>query len=327
MTHARIRSSIILATVIMLVVGLGYLGSQPGSSQAASTTRPIIFGAAAATKSQVLDHERVLGRHMEGVRVYKDWDDSLLGSELIWMRDTGHTPFLSIKARRNGGSYVKFSAIATAAPGSTLYRDMQRMAAQIKSYRAPIYIIFQHEPEEDGAYRNNGNGPAFAAAFRKFVTVMRASGVTNAKYVATFTGWGFKRKDTRNVAKYYYPGDAYVDAVAIDVYNWAGCRGDDWKSMAFLIEPLRQWGRAHPSEKLMLLEWGTVEDRAVPGRKAQWIKDAQALFKQPGYEQFSALLQWGGRNYAAKCPFDYVSSASATAAWAAMGRDAAYTAG
>ena len=56
-----------------------------------------------------------------------------------------------------------------------------------------------------------------------------------------------------------------------------------------------------------------IDDKAVPGRKAQWIKDVQALFKLPAYNQFTALLQWGGLNIKANCPFDYSTSATATA--------------
>ena len=32
----------------------------------------------------------------------------------------------------------------------------------------------------------------------------------------------------------------------------------------------------------MLLEWGTVEDQARPGRKAQWIQDMSRLLATPG---------------------------------------------
>ena len=39
-------------------------------------------------------------RHIEGIRDYKPWDGVLFGSQPTWMRDTGHTLFMSIKAER-----------------------------------------------------------------------------------------------------------------------------------------------------------------------------------------------------------------------------------
>jgi len=324
MTHARIRFTLLLSTVFLLVVSLALVSVQSNRSKAATVASPMIFGAAADSMTMVQSHEKALGGHMEGVRVYKHWGGTLFGKSQYQMRDTGHTLFVSVKAMRTGGGAIRFADIANAAPGSTLYRDMQSMAAQIKAFRSPVYFIFNHEPEAR-ASRTSGDGPQYAAAWRKIVTVFRNEGVTNAKYVATFTGFGFTRKDSHNVA-YYYPGDAYVDAVAADVYNWGWCRGMNWRSMAALIEGIRVWGTKHPTEKLMLMEWGSAEDRSVPGRKAQWIREATALFKQPGYQQFSAILQWGGRNMSGRCGFDYTTSASATDAWRDMGADPAYAA-
>jgi hypothetical protein len=311
---------------IVAAAVIGGLVAAAGTTdvEAASTTRPMVFGAAATTPASITDHEKALGKTLEGARLFKKWDSTIIGSNELWMRAHGTTPYISIKAARVGGKSISFSSIASATPGSALYKDMQRMASQVKGYKSTVYIIFNHEPEASSS-RKSGNGPQFAAAFRKFVTVFRAEGASNAKFVATFTGWGFTRHDAQNVSN-YYPGDAYVDAVAADVYNWASCRGQQWTSLASLIESFRVWGKAHPSKPLMLMEWGSSEDKSQPGRKAAWVNAADALFKQPAYAQFTAIMQWGGRFTAnsANCGFDYASSASAKAAWVHMGQDAAY---
>jgi hypothetical protein len=313
------RSLLAPAAVMVALSSLVALASE-GSSSAASPTAPIIFGAAADSQTEVLADEAVLGHQMEGVRDYKSWDSILFGANQTWMRDTGHIIFLSIKAQRTNGAIIKFADIAAAKPGSQLYKDMQNQAAQIKAFGSLVYIIFNHEPEASPA---NGDGTQYAAAFRTFVTVMRASGVTDAKYVAAFTGWGFSRPDTGNV-NYYYPGDAYVDAVGADVYNWASCRGQPWTSMASLTAGITSWGAAHPTKPLMILEWGSVEDPAMPGHKASWIKDTQALFKTAAYHQYSAILQWAGINTASACSFFYNTSSTAQSAWKTMGDDPSY---
>lgn len=318
------RRSVVLSAAVLVAASTVLAVGTSGTGQAASKSKPIIFGAAADNPTQVSADERILGRHMEGVRDYKSWDSKLFGNSQTWMRDTGHTLFLSIKAQRTNGARIKFAAISAATAGSQLYKDMQAQAGQIKAFKSTVYIIFNHEPEAS-ASTANGTGPQYAAAFRKFVTVMRASGVTNAKYVATFTGYGFSRKDSGNVAN-YYPGDAYVDAVAADVYNWAACRSQPWTQLWQLLTGIYAFGQAHPSERLMVMEWGSVEDKAVAGHKASWIHSAQAMFKLPQYAQFTAVLAWSGINTTPSCSFNFTTSTSSTAAFKVWGNDPAYLA-
>jgi hypothetical protein len=322
--RTSVRTPTLVSTAVLVVASAAFALGAPGTSHAATAAKPLIFGAAADNQAQVTSDESVLGRHMEGVRDYKSWDSTLFGSSQTWMRSAGHTLFLSIKAQRVNGSVIKFADIAAAKPGGALYKNMQGIAAQIKAFGATVYIIFNHEPEASGSTAN-GTGPQFAAAFRTFVTVMRASGVTNAKYVATFTGYGFSRKDSGNVNN-YYPGDGYVDAVAADVYNWASCRAQPWTSMETLVAGIAAFGAAHPTKQLMIMEWGSVEDPKVPGHKAAWIKDVEAMFKLPAYRQFTVALSWSGINTKPECSFNYTTSASATAAWKVMGNDPDYLA-
>ncbi len=284
-----------------------------------------MFGASGSTRTLVEAHERVLGQKLRGLRVYKQWDDALFTSSQIWARDTGHTLFMSISSERNNGSKIQWADIAGAQPGSPLFQDMQRQAQQIKAFGARVYIAFDHEPETKST---RGTPAAFAAAWRKLVTVWRAAGVQNARYVWTMTAYGFKRTDNKR-AGLYYPGDLYVDHIAADGYNWYRCRDaqGDWVELSSVIEGQRQFGKQHPTKGLMIWEFGSAEDPARPGRKAQWFRNAAALFKKPGYEQYNAVLTWEGRNYpGGRCKFDYASSDSATDAWVEMAKDSAYAA-
>ena len=113
-----------------------------GASRAATATSPIVFGVAAANQAQVLAAQGRWARHIPGILDHKPWDRILLGSQPVWMRDTGHTLRMSIRAER--------------------------------ANRTP----------EASAAAAVGNGPQFAAR-RTAVNVMRARGVTNAKYIAT----------------------------------------------------------------------------------------------------------------------------------------------
>lgn len=291
-------------------------------------TSPLMLGAAAASKTQVLTHEAALGRRLNGLRIYYNWDSPLTNSYSTWARDTGHTLFVSIRSQRRNGTVVPYNDIIAAQPGDPLYADMLRQAEEIKTFGEKIYIIYNHEPEASQA-NPMGSPSEFAAAWRKLVSVYREAGVTNAEYVLTMTAWGFKRKDGRNV-RYYYPGDDYVDHIAADGYNWYRCRKSTgkWTELSQIVEAQRAFGTEHPDKGLMLMEWSSTEDVDQPGRKAEWIANAADLFTQPGYEQYNAVLQWGGRNFSGNlaCGFDYTTSESATQAFVDMASHPAYSA-
>jgi len=284
-----------------------------------SPHEPLIFGTAAPTKANLLEQEAIAGRHIAAVRIYRSWGEQLFGPDQVWERDTYHTLFVSIKPRRPDGTVVSWADIAAAQPGEPLYTDMQDMASQITAFGARVFVTLSHEPEASGT--TYGTGPQFAAAFRAFVTVLRTEHVPNASPVAIFTGYGFKRQDGENVDN-YYPGDQYVTAVGVDLYNWADCRSKQWLPLSQILEPAREWGLLHPSVPLLLTEWGSVEDPSNPDAKAQWITDSAKLLESPGWEQFAGLFAWGAlRTDSTDCPFGYDTSPQAEAAWAAVGQD------
>jgi hypothetical protein len=82
------------------------------------------------------------------------------------------------------------------------------------------------------------------------------------------------------------PGDAWVDNVAVDAFNIycrtkSGSFANPWRSLATRLDPFIQFVAGHPGPDLVVAEWGSSEDPNNPGRKAQWIADAQTMFKQP----------------------------------------------
>ncbi len=310
-----------------MALGLGLLPAAP--ARAASPSHPIMFGAVGNSEAGVAANQEVLGRTLRGLRVYKNWDSRLFGSAQTWARDTGHTLFLSLDSRRDNGSAVKWADVAAARPGSALYADMLAQAVQIKAFRATVYLAYNHEPDAKWS-TGSGTSPAqFAAAWRKVISVYRAAGVTNAKYVWVMTSYSFRRTDGHR-AELYYPGDAYVDDIGSDGYNWYKCRdgGGGWADAATIFGGQRDFGTKHRSKGLMIWEFSSAEDPQSPGRKASWFHDVERLFQTPSWSQYRVLLTWEGRSHAGKlnCQFDYRSSSSATAAWKALGNDSAYTA-
>jgi hypothetical protein len=322
----------VLSFVVALVSPLG--AGQPADAAGGQ----VIFGAAQAaspgTTSQqaVTALESSVGRHLAVIRIYDNWDTVFPNSYTDWLKSTGHTVFLSVKPRRTNGSTISWASIASARPGGAVYADILRWAANVKAFGSHIYFAFNHEPDVHSS-AVFGKPSDFIAAWDNVVTTFRAAGVTNAEYAWTVAESNFfvAPTDSRYAPK-FYPGDAWVNDIAVDAYNMYCLRKDGvyqqpWRSLAQVLAPLMQFASLHPAPGLVLAEWGSPEDAKAPGRKAQWFADAQQLFKQPAYARFKAILYWNQKssNFV-NCDFRVNTSASSLQAFSAMANDPFYSA-
>ena len=309
------------------LVILTVLAVTPLDARSQEPDDPIRWGAYVKPRSgqtqqtAVEAFEEMVGRPLGAVRVFDSWDTAFPNSFTTWLRDTGHTVVLSVKPVRPGGTIIPWRNIANAASGTSLYNEIVAWAQGVKSFGAPLYFIFHHEPEASGNLPY-GTATEFIAAWRKIVTVFREQGVTNARYLWTMTAYSFAVSESdRRAASKWYPGNGYVYGIAGDAYNWFNCTTNTWRSLQQIIEPMRQFGAAHPAEELWLAEYGTLEDPAQSGRKGQWFGAARGLFKSAGWEQYGGVLYFhSDRN----CPWWVNTSTSARNAFTAMGADPYY---
>lgn len=298
------------------------------AARAADPTGPgsVIFGihAGPSTELEISTIEQSIGRQFAGIRVFYRWDSAFPTAFDLWLRDTDRTPFLSIATRRIDGTPVLWRTIADASPGSPTLTTLTSWAQRIRDYGAPVFFLFSPEPE---MMRNSdlGSNLDYIDAWRRVHQLFHDEGVTNATFVWTMTDEAFWITG-RNAAANWYPGDAHVDAIGADAYNWYNCKAafpnGGWKSFYSIVNPLRLFGQQHPTKPLMLPEFGTVEDPQSPDRKAQWFRDAQSLLGSPGWEAFRAVLYFNVTDpFNQNCRFRVNSSPASLAAYAAMGAD------
>ena len=161
--------------------------------------------------------------------------------------------------------------VAGASAGSALYDNIVRWARTLKSRPGRTMLAYHHEPEasSDG---NLGGPSNFIAAWRRVVTIFRAQGVQNVVFTWQMTAWSFRTSpsDPRYAAK-WYPGDAYVDNIGADAYNWYTCGHGKgrWTELKTLVDPVLAFARAH-GKPASLPEFASFADL----RRAQWLRNA-----------------------------------------------------
>lgn len=320
------------ALVIALLVGVVVLrGAAP---PARADDHPLAFGAfpqpqpGQTAQQAVQQLEGQIGRSLAIVRVFETWEDEFPDGYHRWLRDTDHTLILSVKPSDSDGP-IAWTSIASAAPGSTLDQQMRSWARHIRDFGVPIWVTFNHEPEAGNG--GVGTDAEFIAAWRTWVDIFRQEGATNVKHMWIVTDYAFHVPTSdRRHAPDWYPGDDWVDGIAIDAYNWHVCRPNAdnvWKSLATIIEPFRRFALAHPSEEVWLAEWASWEDPQVPNRKAQWIEEARDLFAQPAYAQFDGVVYFHSRpinQEFVNCDWRVTTTSSSLAEFRAMALDPRY---
>jgi hypothetical protein len=171
-------------------------------------------------------------------------------------------------------------------------------AHRLAAFQNPIFVRMWWEmnltwPMWSG-YRNGANHTAtqkFVSAWRYVVDMMRAEGATNVLWVWCPNAGDVPWDTDWNHWTSYYPGDNYVDWVAMDGYNWnSGYWGWDQFSDMFTRT---NFGGSHGSsvyndyvnrKPIMVAETASAEDPNIPGRKGDWMKNiaGDVPMKMPG---------------------------------------------
>lgn len=148
-------------------------------------------------------------------------------------------------------------------------------ARSLAAAPGPVYLRLDHEMNGRWYPWSPGEGTSTAADFiamwRHVHDIFVREGATNVRWV-----W------SPNVAcggctplARLYPGDAYVDWLALDGYNFGGTDGHTWQSFDQVYRQSYFDILRLSKKPLMIAEMGTVERGSRAGQtKAAWISDA-----------------------------------------------------
>lgn len=190
---------------------------------------------------------------------------------------------------------------------------IRSFAAGLRKWAKPVTVRFAHEmngnwyPWAEGL---NGNGAGdYVRAWRHVHDVVVAAGASNVSWL-----WSPNTPPTGTVAlSTLYPGAAYVDAVALDGYNWGSTQSwSSWISPSVLFgQGLSALRSLAPGKPISIGETASAE---AGGSKPTWIRDLMGyLSAQPDVSAFV----WFQLNKETDWRFNS-SSASTTAFVAAL---------
>jgi glycosyl hydrolase family 26 len=257
------------------LVALTALASSPAQASAA-----IRFGiySGAPGQATALEDPAVLDRYIANVgrapafvHDYGNVTDPLLTqSEVENLRSHNTGVMMTWQLFKSGwsGDVITLPDLAAGRYDSSL----RAAAQQAKSLPFEVMIRFAHEMNGDW-YPWRPGGPAgnvgsnYVDAWRHIVTVFRQEGATNVKWV-----WS-PNVDYDGTYPFaaYFPGDEWVDYVALDGYNWgtSGQGADQWQSVSEVFSSAYSKLTQMSSRPVMIAETSSSEDG---GDKAAWIR-------------------------------------------------------
>jgi mannan endo-1,4-beta-mannosidase len=289
--EGRMRPRLVgaVALVALLVIGIAVAAAElPGTARAASRSEVAVgvyIPGATEDPSLIDAYASEVGRDPAIVSYYRDWTRQLIEPdvlEAVWSHDA--VPMITWEPwnQHDEGDYYPLSAI-TAGRYDRFIGESARAAA---AWDHPILIRFAHEM--NGSWypwgRNrNGNTPSlYKAAWRHVVSIFRAEGAMNVKWVWT----PYVLNGGRFPFRRYYPGDRWVDWAGVDGLNGGSVFG--WRPFSEIFaESYRQLVRLTP-RPLMLAEVASTE---AGGHKATWL--SRALRRSlPRMPHIRAIVWW-----------------------------------
>jgi Glycosyl hydrolase family 26 len=315
---------VLLVAVLSAVLTTGVV-LVPTSAGAA--TRPIgplspasraLFGAVvtpSSTPAEVTALEAQIGRKLEIVNHFYTYQEAVGTQGEVQDIAGGRTPMIT------------WGATSTRRIVQGLEDTwIRQQAVRIRDLGAPVFLRYFHEPEGD--YRNTmvTTAAEYIAAWKRARQIFASAGATNVVWVFCTTAYSFRVTTTRD-PRSFYPGDAFVDWIGADGYNFAPVKpGAKWNSFTTVFSRWYTWAAARP-KPLMAAEYGVLEDPSIPGRKAAWYDDMRSVVKTT-FPLLQAVVAWSTANTkeGRVLNWNIDSSAASLAAWKRMANDPYFTA-
>lgn len=242
---------------------------------------------------EIDDFEEISQQEVGSVVWFPTWDDEFPAQACSQLAERGIVPHLTWElfwpsedpnnARQTGPEgYEGFQEVL--AGEHDAYID--RFAEAAKAFNEPVLLRFLHEFNGNWyVWSGNKNGQAdggsaqVVAVWQYVVDRFKARGADNVQWLWVPHGPSTDRSEEAwNQVANYWPGDAYVDWIGMDGYNfypqdpWGGKRPlrDFDDCFRQLYEDCAQLG----DQPMMIAEFGTGEFESEGFDKAAWITDA-----------------------------------------------------
>lgn len=222
-----------------------------------------------ASASELDEVTSLVGEAPSIVLSYKDFNQAPPLSELDSVRARGALTLLTWEPWAWGGGTSQPAYALDRITAGDFDAYLQKWGQTLGNWGHPVMLRFGHEMNGDWypwSEQTNSNGPGdYVAAWRHVHDTLTSAGATNITWV-----WN-PNVPYPGAAEFggLYPGASYVDAVALDGYNWGtSASWSTWVAPSELFgDGLSQLRALAPGKEIIIAETSSSEQG---GSKADW---------------------------------------------------------
>ncbi len=277
-----VRTALACVCALALLAGLG--GSAEASMYFGATISGETYGQTgnAPRNTQAWDlFERHAGRRIAILNQGQEWA-SFDKLEMDATQARGAIPLVTM-----GLTGTSIEEVAKGGQDAAI----KKWAQEAKAWGHPF--LFAPWWEMNGAWYPWGRQPLFVEAWRRFHKIVAEQGAANVTWTWLVNSiWSDPESDPSP----YYPGDAYVDWVGLDTYNWGRnpAQPDRWINPDQTVTPtLGILRNVAPTKPVAIVETASSE---YGGNKADWIREMLTDYL-PHHPEIGAFL-WFNWNFA-----------------------------
>lgn len=236
--------------------------------------------------------EQRLGHRVSIVNWYQHWGGWAPEFNATWVDNvvrSGRIPLLTWEPWAPAGTDQPEYALERIA-GGAFDGYVRGWARAVAAYGETIYLRPMHEMNGDwypwGGTVNDNSPARYVAAWKRIWKIFAREGATNVRWV-----WSPNHADVPatpgNAFERYYPGERYVDVLALDGYNWGSefPQYGGWRSFDTVFGcAYRRIGELGP-QPIWIAETASAPEG---GDKAAWVQDMFAAAKR--YPRLQAVV-------------------------------------
>lgn len=249
----------------------------------------------------VARYEQSVGRDVTWVFFSDNWceDRRFPAKQCAWIRELGKIPYVRLMLRSDfEQNHAEKVFTLDAILAGRFDADLKKWAGEAKQFGSPMLVEWGTECNGEWfAWNGKWNGRAmgakkFVLAWRHIVTLIRGAGANNITWV-----WHVNNTDAPDVKwnrfENYYPGDDYVDWLAVSAYGPQTPmeKGTPERLRAMLDEAYPRLAALAPSKPLILAEFGCVQ-RHPKIAAADWAGDALADLLGNRWPRIAGFCWW-----------------------------------
>jgi beta-mannanase len=221
------------------------------------------------------DFESQMGKKMALTNIYAEWEylqDPRLLATLSEISANGWTPIISSNPSFFDDCKEVEASLYEAIARGDCDEFLRSVGRNLASYQRPVFLRFAWEmnlPQMYWSVTNVKSKPDdFVAAWKKFHTIVEEAGARNVIWILSFNTSSASTTPYKDL----YPGDEYVDWVAIDGYNWGDSHSwSKWTNFNGVFRNSYNELLAVTDKKPVMLS--EVNSAESGGNKADWLTD------------------------------------------------------